>query len=525
MAKKVKVLELEELAKELQTLRGNNARIVHCHGVFDLLHVGHIRHFEEAKRLGDFLVVTLTPDRFVNKGSGRPAFPENLRAEVVASLDSVDFVAINRWPSACETIRMLRPHVYAKGDEFKDLKDTINHVSMEEEAVRMVGGEIAFTKDITFSSSALINQYLSTYSNEVKEFLAEFSNQFPTEQILGYLKRMAGLKVLVLGETIIDEYQFCEVMGKSGKEPVLATRYAHTDRFGGGVIACANHLSGFCDRVDMATFLGEGGDQESFVRANLKANVQPTFFEKSKSPTIVKVRFVEQYLSQKLFEVYHMNDAPLAAAENERFCGHLAKVLPNYDVVIVADYGHGLLTKEVIQVLCSQSRFLAVNTQSNAGNNGMNTISKYPRADYVCLAAREFALETRDRNLPVEEQVLSVARKLQCRNLMSTLGRDGALCYTESQGFTRVPAFATKIIDRVGAGDAVLCLTSLCMALGAPPEIVAFIGNVVGAEAVAIMGNQRSIERVPLFRHIECLLKMHCVAPEKDALNTIKIAA
>lgn len=524
MAKKAKVLDLDDLAKELNGLRLKNARIVQCHGVFDLLHVGHVRHFEQAKRLGDILVVTLTPDCYVNKGNGRPAFPEGLRAEVVASLDSVDYVAINRWPSACETIRLLRPNFFVKGDEFKDLKDTINHVNLEEEAVRMIGGQIAFTKDITFSSSALINQYLSAYPNEVKEFVADFSRQFAPDEILSYLKKASGLKVLVIGETIIDEYQFCDVMGKSGKEPVLATKYVHTDRFGGGVLACANHLAGFCDRVDLVTYLGEGGDQEEFVRANLKANVQPTFFNKPKSPTIVKLRFVEPYLSQKLFEVYHMNDDPLAGEENDRFCEHLAKIVPDYDVVIVADYGHGILTNEAIRVLCDKSRFLAVNTQANAGNSGLSTISKYPRADYVCLATREFALETRDRNMSSENQVLAVAQKLQCRNLMSTLGRDGSLTYNEGLGFARVPAFATKIIDRVGAGDAVLCLTSLCVALGAPPEIVGFIGNVVGAEAVAIMGNQRSIERVPLFRHIECLLKLHNAAAE-NVVSKIKIAA
>jgi rfaE bifunctional protein nucleotidyltransferase chain/domain len=522
MVKKPKVWELEDLAEELKTQRQKNARVIHCHGVFDLLHVGHIRHFEQAKKLGDILVVTLTPDRFVNKGAGRPAFPENLRAEVLASLDSVDYVAINRWPSAVETIRLLQPHIFAKGDEFKDLKDTINHVSHEEEAIRSIGGQIAFTKDITFSSSALINQYLSTFSDEVKEFLADFNNQYAANDILAYLKNAAALKVLVLGETIIDEYQFCEVMGKSGKEPVLATRYLDKDRFGGGVLACANHLAGFCDRVDMVTFLGEGGDNEPFVRSRLKANVHPTFFYKAKSPTIVKKRFVEKYLSQKLFEVYHMNDDPLSAAENELLCGHLDKVLSSYDVVIVADYGHGIFTKDAINLLCKNSRFLAVNTQSNAGNNGMNTISKYPRADYVCLANREYALETRDRNLPAEDQVLLVARKLNCRRLMLTQGRYGTLCYSEGLGFSRVPAFATQVVDRVGAGDAVLCVTSLCVAQGASPEVVGFIGNVVGAEAVAILGNQRSIERLPLFRHIECLLKMH--QTKADASN-LKIAA
>lgn len=523
MGKEAKILSLEKVADELRKLRSTGARIVQCHGVFDLLHVGHIRHFEQAKKLGDILVVTLTPDRFVNKGIGRPAFPEDLRSEVIASLDCVDFVAVNRWPSACETIKLLQPNIFAKGDEFKDLKDTINHVSLEEEAVRMVGGEIAFTKDITFSSSALINQFLSTYPDEVKEFLADFGKQFTAPEILDYLKKAEALKVLVLGETIIDEYQFCEVMGKSGKEPVLATRYLNKDRFGGGVLACANHLAGFCERVDMVTFLGEGGDCEAFVRSNLKANVQPTFFEKSKSPTIVKTRFLEKYLSQKLFEVYHMNDAPLTSEEDDLLCGHLESVLPQYDVVIVADYGHGILSKRAIDLLCKQSKFLAVNTQSNAGNNGLNAISKYPRADYVCLAHREYTLEVRDRTLSPEEQMQQVADRLQCPRLMLTQGKYGTLSYAKNQGFARVPALATQVIDRVGAGDAVLCLTSLCVALGAPPEIAGFIGNVVGAEAVAILGNQRSIERIPLFRHVECLLKMHQAG--KEAKDNIKFAA
>jgi rfaE bifunctional protein nucleotidyltransferase chain/domain len=525
MGKEAKIRKLDALAEQLNALRAANARIVHCHGVFDLLHVGHIRHFEQAKKLGDVLVVTLTPDRFVNKGAGRPAFPENLRAEVVASLDCVDYVAINEWPSACETIKLLRPNVYAKGDEFKDLKDTINHVSLEEEAIRMIGGQMAFTKDVTFSSSALINQYLSTYPDEVKEFLADFNRRFSCHEVLRYLQKAESLHVLVLGEAIIDEYQFCEVMGKSGKEPVLATRYLNKDRFGGGVLACANHLAGFCERVDMVTHLGEGGDNEAFVRSNLKSNVQPTFFYKSKSPTIVKLRFVEKYLSQKLFEVYHMNDDPLSSAEDDVLCGHLEKVLPQYDLVIAADYGHGFFTKRAIDLLCKNSRFLAVNTQSNAGNNGMNTISKYPRADYVCLAHREYALETRDRNLGPEAQLKMVANTLACQRLMLTMGRYGVLSYAGAHGFARVPAFATQVIDRVGAGDAVLCLTSLCSMLGAPPEIVGFIGNVVGAEAVAILGNQRSIERIPLYRHVERLMKLHLAEADRDANSNIRIAA
>jgi rfaE bifunctional protein nucleotidyltransferase chain/domain len=509
MGKKNKIFDLHDLVGELDRHRGNHKRIVHCHGVFDLLHIGHIRHFEQAKNLGDVLVVTVTPDRFVNKGVGRPAFPDHLRVEVIASLECVDYVAINKWPTGAETIKLLRPNIFAKGNEFQGLKDTTGHINVEEEAIRLTGGELAFTQDITYSSSALINQYLANFSEEVRAYLVGLLDRYSAQDILAPLRNAVPLRVLCIGETILDEYQYCEAIGKSGKEPVLATRYLGKDKFAGGVLACANHVAGFVDRVDVLTFLGDEGDQEPFVRNMLKANVQPIFLYKSASPTIVKMRFVEKYLSQKLFEVYYINDDALPAEEDDAFCDKLRGLLPDYDVVIVTDYGHGMLSPRAIDILTKHSKFLAVNTQSNAGNNGFNTISKYPRADFVCLAHREFALETRNRHLTPEEMVLHVARKLNCPRVMLTQGKYGCYSYSESEGFKQVPAFATQVVDRVGAGDAVFSLSALCVAQGAPAELVGFLGNVVGAEAVTILGNQRSIERIPLYRHIECLLKMH----------------
>jgi rfaE bifunctional protein nucleotidyltransferase chain/domain len=509
MASNSKLHSLEDLAAILDQVRAAGKRIVHCHGVFDLLHIGHVRHFEQARALGDVLVVTLTPDRFVNKGVGRPAFTETLRAEFLTSLGCVDFVAINRWPAAVETIRMLRPAVFAKGSEFRGLNDTVGHIAREAEAVREVGGEVAFTDDLVFSSSGLINQFLSPYPDPVRDFLAEFASRYSAEEVLAPLRAAEDLRVLVVGETIIDEYTYCEAIGKSGKEPVLASRFLGTDRFGGGVLACANHLAGFVKCVDVLTQLGEGADEEEFVRSVLKPNVMPRFLEKSSSPTIVKQRFVEKYLSQKMFEVYRMNDAPLDQVADAELCQRLEKMLQEYDLVVVADYGHGMLSPNAVDVLCKGARFLAVNTQSNAGNHGFNMISRYSRADYVCLAQREVALETRNQQLTGEEMAEHVAAKLDCPRVMITRGSHGTLFYTAPDRFDRVPALATRVVDRVGAGDAVLCVTALCAAMDAPPEVTAFLGNVVGAEAVAILGNQRSIERTPTFRHVECLLKMH----------------
>jgi len=516
-----KIHSLADLEAILDRRRAEGARVVHCHGVFDLLHIGHVRHFEQAKKLGDVLVVTLTPDRFVNKGIGRPAFTETLRAEFLANLVSIDYVAINEWPTAVDTIHRLKPNIFVKGSEFKNLQDTIGHVSKEGDAVRAVGGEIAFTEDIVYSSSALINQYMSQYPDHVRDYLFEFGGKFTAEEVLAPVRAAENLKVLVVGETIIDEYAYCEAIGKSGKEPVLATRFLSTDRHGGGVLACANHAASFASRVDVLTMLGEGMDQEEFVRGSLRSNVTPHFLEKANSPTIVKKRYVEQYLSQKMFEVYTMNDAALCERADAELCAKLKDMLPNYDVVIVADYGHGMLTRNAIDVLCRNAKFLAVNTQSNAGNHGFNMISKYSRADYACLAHREVALETRNLHLTSDEMVRHVAGRLNCPRVMMTMGSKGTLFHTAPFGYHRAPALATKVVDRVGAGDAVLCVTTLAVAAGASPEIIPFLGNIVGAEAVQILGNQRSIERIPLYRHVECLLKIH---NSDKPVNTYKMA-
>ena len=131
-----KVMDLDELDQVLGPIRDDGKKIVHCHGVFDLLHIGHIRHFQQAKELGDVLVVTVTPDQFVNKGPGRPAFGEQMRTEAIAALDCVDFVAINRWPLAEEAIKLIQPRFYVKGSDYKDANDdNTGGIVIEEEAV------------------------------------------------------------------------------------------------------------------------------------------------------------------------------------------------------------------------------------------------------------------------------------------------------------------------------------------------------------------------------------------------------
>lgn len=502
-----KVLELDQLADHVSTLRGTR-RVVHCHGVFDLLHLGHIRHFEAAKKLGDVLVVTITANAYVNKGPHRPVFSEELRAEAIASLECVDFVAINRSPTAVDAIARIKPAVYAKGADYRDAaKDRTGGITLEENAVKAAGGEIVFTDELAFSSSNLINRHLSVFSKEISEYLDGLAPKYPADSVLQHLEQVRGLKTLVIGETIIDEYQYCETIGKSGKEPILAARYVSTEQFAGGVLAVANQVAAFSDHVGVLTFLGSQDSHEDYIRKQLDPKIEPVFLYQQNAPTIVKRRFVETYPFQKIFEVYVMNDGDDDGRRAEALDAELARLLPLYDLVIVADYGHGMIGQAAVDRLCREAKFLAVNTQVNADNRGFNTLSKYHRADYACVSENEVRLDVRSRRRPIEDIVLELQRKLACGRLFITRGADGCVCFERPDRFFRIPAFTGHVVDRVGAGDAVLSVTSLCAARGVPMELIGFIGSAVGSQAVGTVGHRSRIERLALYRHIESLLK------------------
>lgn len=500
-----KIRPIQELPQAFALHRAEGKKIVLCHGVFDLLHIGHIRYLEKAKRQGDLLVVTLTPDRYVNKGPHRPVFTERLRAESLAALACVNYVAINEWPTAVETIELLKPDIYAKGAEFRSHRTP--EILREEEAVEALGANIAFIEDVTSSSSSLINKYLSPFEDNVDQYLAGLAQACAPSDILKYIDQAKDLKVLVVGETIIDEYYHCTAIGRSSKAPIVAMQYRSHERFAGGAAVVANHLADFCGSIGLLSMVGARDDEEGWVRQQLKDKVQANFLRKADSPTIAKRRYREMNLGMPVFETYVMNDEPLTADDNDALCAYLGELLPRYDMVIMIDYGHGMMTEKAIETLVAKSAFLAVNAQSNAGNVGCHTISKYRRANYVCLAEQELRLEYRRMSGDLRPMLKQLAERLLAPRAVVTRGKYGCLCYGDETGFTEAPSLAVHVRDRVGAGDTFLAISSLCAFQGANMEALAFLGNVAGAEAVASVGTGKALEKMALSRHVVSLMK------------------
>lgn len=502
-----RLYRIDELASIVHSIKQTGKKVVHCHGVFDLLHIGHIKYLQEAKNMGDVLVVTITPDRYVNKGPQRPAFPEVLRGESLTALDVVDFVGINEWPTAVETIKQLKPDLYVKGPDYKQPNnDMTGNILLETEAIRSVHGDIQFTDTPTSSSTQLINQYLPVYNTEQRVYLEKIKSKYTLSDIMHYFEQMINLKVLLVGEIILDEYVYCSTLGKSGKEPLLATQKISQEMYAGGVLAVANHVSDFTKDVKLFSYIGEDKAHANFIKTHVKENVNVDYILKSGSPTIVKRRYVDAYSNAKQFGVYEINDELINEKEEGELCRRLEAALPKYDVVIVTDYGHGLITSKVVDLLTKKAKFLALNSQSNAANVGYYTIPRYARVDLLCIHDGELRQEFRSRTRDIRELTKQLRAELNCSYMIITRGSYGSLSFSNGDGFIDCPAFATKVVDRVGAGDTLLSITSLCRAVDMPMDLTLLMGNLAGAHAVATIGNKTFLDKVQLLKTVKTTL-------------------
>ena len=504
-----KIVTVPEAAAIAQRMRQAGRTVVHAHGTFDLLHVGHVRHLAEAGRLGDLLVVTVTADRFVNKGPGRPAFNEGLRAEMLAALENVDLVAVNPESDAVGVIAAIRPDVYVKGQDYEKADDDVTgRIVAERNAVEAYGGRIHFTHEVMFSSTELLNRHFNIHEPAVARHLNGLREAGALAESLDLIERIRDYHVVLVGDAIIDEYQYAFPMGKPPKESVIAARYQDREIFAGGVFAAANHVASFCKKVDVITCLGSTYTHEDLINATLRPNVALHALRRPGAPTTLKRRFVDPSSMRKLFELYVMDDSPLPDELQSELDRLISDIAPAADVVIATDFGHGLIGASAVQTLAEYAPFLAVNTQSNSANMGYNLITRYPRADYVCIDAPEARLAVGDRNSAIGEVAHAIVEEhVDCPNIIITHGKNGCVTHQRGGATHAIPAFARTVVDTVGAGDAFLSVTAPLVAAGGRMDRVGFIGNVVGALKVEIVGHRKAVEKAALIKGVTGLLK------------------
>ena len=455
-----------------------------CHGVFDVLHVGHMKYFNSAKKHGDYLIVSITADEFVNKGPGRPYFTTDIRKQMLEALQIVDEVVISHSPLAVDVINDVQPDVYVKGPDYSNKEDDPTGGIIEEEAaVLKWGGEVVFTEDDTFSSSTLINKFFYKRTPSQEEIIDQVQSLGGLDTIMKVLEDISKLKVAVVGEPIEDIYTFCRAEGISNKNTSISARHNYTERYTGGTSAVVKHIDDF---------------------------VMGVSFNYDKRFACKKTRYICKDSHQRLFELTHIIDDQWDYYDPGTAIEDMFRLSSNSDMTLLCDFGHGLFQQEFLKACGEIPGFVALNVQTNSSNLGFNPFTKHKRFDYLTMDIKEARIATHDRysdRLTLFNNVRSMIQE-QCSHASMTLGSNGSFfANTNTKHIFKSPAFASNVVDPIGAGDAFFAITSLLVRAGCPDEMVPFLGNIFAGLKTKIIGNKEPVKKADFIKAVKGILK------------------
>ncbi|HEY9568299.1 MAG TPA: PfkB family carbohydrate kinase [Thalassobaculum sp.] len=463
-------------------------KIVMCHGTFDLVHPGHIRHLVYAHSKGAKLIVGVTADIHVKKADHRPFVPEGLRALNLAALETVDYVTIDPQATPIQNILTIRPDYFVKGYEYQ--KGGLHPRTAEEkEAVESYGGEVIFTPgDIVYSSSAIIESEPPDLA--VEKLINLLDGE---KRSFGDLKRalaaVAGTRAHVIGDTIVDSLTVTSVIGASGKTPTLSVRYEGKRDYVGGAGIVAKHLKAAGAEVTLSTVLGDDAIA-GFVREDLEADgvtlnalVDPT------RPTINKNAIVAD--GYRILKIDTLDNRAIS----ERICRKLCKSVRAVaaDVVLFSDFRHGIFNGESIPLLTRaipEGRFKVADSQvaSRWGN-----ILEFNGFDLITPNEKEARFSLGDQDTVIRPLGTRLYEEACCKVLMLKLGARGLMTFRDAGGeprsFFGVDSFADHVVDAVGSGDALLAYASLVLKTSGDPVLASIIGAMAAAAECEIDGN------------------------------------
>jgi len=496
---------IKKIKEIFEKLKIEKKRIVLCHGVFDVLHLGHIKHFEYAKKFGDILVVSVTSDRYVNKGIGRPHFSLEHRMLTISSLSIVDFVVPSDYPTAIKNVELIKPNFYVKGPDYKNSKDITDNLNKERKAVLKCGGRIVYTTGITFSSSSIINKIDNKFNNDQNLFLKQIKNKYSFIYIEKVINKISNLSVNIFGEIIIDQYISCEPIGISGKDPFLVFNKKAEKRYPGGSFAIAKNVSDFSKKTNLISIFSKKIIKD-YLTKNKNKNLFLDLVFNKKGTDILKNRYLDINTNTKLFGLYSLNQDQISNVLEKKILKLLINRKKN-NYFIISDYGHGLISKKISDFI-SKNRFnYTINSQINSSNRGFHSLFKYQNPKAVVINQSELVYEFKDKISSTEELIIKLQKSLNAEVVVVTTGISGAISYSKKEGFNYCPAFSEKILDKVGAGDALLSIFSLCKFVGLQNDLSLFISSLSAGYQVSVVNNSSFLKKNQLLKQINHILK------------------
>lgn len=484
-----KILDALELLEVLGK-RPRQAKVVMCHGCFDVVHPGHLRHLAYASSKADLLVVSITEDRFIRKGVGRPHVPQDLRALNLAALDMVDYVVIDTNETPLDLIRNVQPDFFAKGFEYS--ASGLPPATEEERRVLSeYGGKLIFTPgDVVYSSTKLINEFAP--SIEMDRLLALMLREDLTfAQLRQTVSSLSSLTFHVVGDAIVDSFTRTTLIGGQTKTPTFSVRYECREDFVGGAGIVAKHLKSSGASVKYTTVLGDD-ELSRFVISDLKDyGVEVNAITESGRPTTHKNAIVAS--GYRLLKIDTLDNRTISDETLDAFVNLIQKT--ECDCIVFSDFRHGIFNSRTLPSLIAsipQSLFKVADSQvaTRWGN-----ITEFRNFDLITPNEREARFAMADQDSTVGALTRNLCALAKPKNLILKLGDKGSFsCSIDDDGGTEqyftVSSFTNNPVDAVGAGDAFLAYATSALYFTGSLIQASILGAIAAACECEIDGNE-----------------------------------
>jgi len=458
-------------------------RVVFVSGNFFVVHAGHIRLLRFAADCGDAIVVG------VHDAQPTPGYPHpEARAAALRELGLASEVVVLK-EGLEKYLRELRPAIIVKGKEWESITNP------EAEWLSDWQGQLIFAAgESTYSNSLPAvrdNRVRSEHWVRPSEYIRRHGCQ--GDAMRGVIARFAALKVVVVGDMIVDEYVHCEALGMSREDPTIVLSPQSTECFVGGAGIVAAHASALGAQVSFLSVVGhdEGG---RFAAARLQTyGVQAELLVDSSRPTTLKQRF--RASGQTMMRVSNLRQHEISLELQAQIRESIAAKIDAADVVLLSDFNYGCLPQPLVALLIERARaghaLVAADSQSSSQ---LGDISRFRGAHLLTPTEHEARIALRDHASGLHQIGFHLRDLAEVQTVFLTLGEAGVMVVGSERSERAIvtetlPALNPEPRDVSGAGDSMLTTASLAMASGASAFQAAYLGSLAAAIQTSRVGN------------------------------------
>jgi rfaE bifunctional protein kinase chain/domain/rfaE bifunctional protein nucleotidyltransferase chain/domain len=489
-----KILDIAELKAERARLRKQGKTVVQCHGCFDIVHPGHIRYLRFARSLGDVLIVTVSGDDVVMKGYERPYIPEDLRLDNLAELSCVDYVALSNDEWAGPVLKAIQPDIYVKGREYETKDDP--RFAGEKKIVESYGGRVVLgSGDVIFSSTEIGRRKRNSLDMEQQK-IQRFCriNEITPARLKNAISRFSDLRILVLGDAIIDHYAHCEGARVASESPIISVKPINDEWFVGGAALIVRQAATLGAKATFMTCCAEDEGLDR-VRSTLRRfGAEVHNLALPGRGTYTKTRFIVG--GKKVFKVDRGNPAPIPIETTAELIGMLRELLQSHDGLIVTDFGYGLFGSTLAQAIPELAKAAKKPYFADVSTNGQANILKFRKPRLATPTEDELRFALADAESGISNLASRYFAASEAKGLIVTMGRRGSLSFdspTKPGQRLRthyLPALEVNEVDAVGAGDVFLTGVSLAELAGEPVPVGMYIGSALASISAGMLGNE-----------------------------------